>query len=1250
MINRIYVEKKAAVSRAAGRLCEDLNALLGLSLTAVRVFLRYDVEDLPADALKPAVQTIFSEPPVDDVYFDDLPPTEGGKIIATEFLPGQYDQRADSASQCVQLLTQGARPPVRCATVYVFFGAHEEEMVKLLAYLVNPVDSREASMSLPDTLVEAQRVPENIRSIEGFRAFGKAQIAQLHKDMGLAMTLADLAFVQASFKGVRRDPTETELRVLDTYWSDHCRHTTFLTALSAVGHAPSGALSESYAHYLALRDEVYAGKPGKYPCLMDIATIGAKALKKRGKLPMLDESEEINACSIKVKAETTAGVQDWLVMFKNETHNHPTEIEPFGGAATCLGGAIRDPLSGRAYVCHAMRVTGAGDVTASLSETLIGKLPQRVITREAARGFSSYGNQIGLATGMVSEVYHPGYTAKRLECGFVVGGVEAKNVVREEPVPGDVILLIGGETGRDGCGGATGSSKEHGVGSLATCGAEVQKGNALTERKLQRLFRNPAFSRLVKRCNDFGAGGVCVAIGELADGLTVDLDKVPKKYDGLTGTELAISESQERMAVVVSAADADEAARLCDEENLDATAVAVVTAEPRMRMLWRGAVIVDLSRALLSSNGAPQTAYVSLNDTPAPYLFKASDGVVRAGEACVFTALSYALRALPLSLNKGMSEMFDSTIGTGSVLLPWGGKTQTSPAIAAAALLPTYPNATKTCTVTAWGYDPYLSSESPFLGAQYAILAAVTKAVCAGAVYNTVHLTLQEFFPKTKNDPARWGLPAAALLGALRAQMGLEIGAIGGKDSMSGSFLDLDVPPTLIAFALGIGSADKVLAGCLNKAAKSDKVVYRVAVPRDAAGNPDLAACKKTLQRLSALVQDGRVEFATVVEAGGALVALTKAALGDRTGFRIDGAVGLADLFAPAIGDILVVGKTAAAVKTLKGVPFAVLDKDSENVTVGGDYLALSALGEDALATLDKVFATKGDPAARPPLLRAARPKTPFVHKCAVAQPKVLLPVFPGTNGEYDLAKKFIEAGAEVQFLVVKNRKPAHIAETADALVRALSSCQIVAFPGGFSGGDEPDGSGKFIATTFRSPAVADARERLLRVRDGWVFGVCNGFQALIKLGLLPYGRIAPMLSTSPTLYFNHIGRHVSTVVETRITSVKSPWLSKVKLGGIYAVPVSHGEGRLIAPETVLHTLRKNGQIFSQYVDEGGVPTGISPYNPNGAMCAIEGLISPDGRVLGRMGHIERTGENLLKNIRGNMSPDILGAGVAYYR
>ncbi|MCL2069769.1 MAG: phosphoribosylformylglycinamidine synthase [Treponema sp.] len=1255
MIRRIFIEKKRSVSKLADNLRLELNTQLNTNIDSIRCFLRYDIEGLNDDEFKAALSMVFSEPPVDDVFLEDLPDLAGYDVFAVEYLPGQYDLRADSAAQCVQLLTMGSRPLVRCATVYAMSGA--QDIQKIQNYLVNPVDSRIASNEKPASLTQKVLAPEDVKEIEGFRSFARAKLQAFCGNYALAMSIDDLEFVRDYFAGEGREPTETEIRVLDTYWSDHCRHTTFLTELKEINFDTKiPEIEQAYNEYRQLFKKHYEGLaepvvPAKYQCLMDMATIGVRELKSRGLLPALDESEEINACSIKVRAETNDGPKDYLVMFKNETHNHPTEIEPFGGAATCLGGAIRDPLSGRAYVYHSMRVSGAADICAAADKVMPGKLPQRVISKEAARGFSSYGNQIGLATGIVAEVYHPGYVAKRLEAGFIVGAAPAENVQRERPQPGDLVLLIGGETGRDGCGGATGSSKEHDAQSLETGGAEVQKGNPITERKIQRLFRNPDCARLIKRCNDFGAGGVCVAIGELADGLLIDLDAVPKKYAGLSGTELAISESQERMAVVISPENLGRMTELCAAENVRVTPVALVTDTERMIMNFGGREIVNLKRPLLSSNGVKQTASALIKDE-LPYYMDSSSA-----EAAHFLkegdyagALGAELKRLNVCSNKGMSEMFDSSIGAGTVFMPFGGVKQLTPILAMAAKLPVsgadmQPLETDTATVAAWGFDPYLMSQSPFTGAQYSVLLSVAKLCAAGAPFDGIYLTLQEYFKKLGSDPARWGQPVSAVLGALSAQLKLGLGAIGGKDSMSGSFMELDVPPTLISFAIAAAKASKLIGNVLYDGAR----VYRIVLPRSASGCPDFDFFVKLMKKLSASIADGKINFCTVVEAGGAAAAIAKSCLGNGLGFKFDYCG--EDLFYPRLADILIAGASSAGVAELEEFsPEFIGEAGGEGFVFAEKTLSVQAAEEAYLETLAAVFPISADD-ARDAVSFDFHQKTYQAYGGEkFAAPRVLIPVFPGTNCEYDTAKKFLAAGAKTEMFVFKNLDAADIKASAASLASLIKDSQIIAIPGGFSGGDEPDGSSKFIATAFRSPQVADAVAELLEKRQGLILGICNGFQALIKLGLLPFGKIAPMSAYSATLYYNNIGRHVSALCPVRVASTDSPWLSNVKVGDIFMTAVSHGEGRLIAGEDVLSLLKDTGRICTQYVDDAGLPSAKIPHNPNGSVCAIEGLISPCGRILGKMGHVERAGEGLFKNVPGEKVMDLFSAGVSYFK
>ena len=1233
MIYRIFVEKKDNVQ--ARKEQADIKTLLNIHAEDFRLILRYDVEGLTEEELSSALGTVFSEPPVDNVYLENLEIPAGYKAFAVSYLTGQYDQRADSAAQCVQLLTRKTRPEVKCARVYLVKGVTDEELVAIKKHIINPVESEEVGFEKPETLAQKTVEGAPVQEVADFIEMSDSEIASYHKNVGFAMSVADLAFVRDYFKSEKRNPTETELKVIDTYWSDHCRHTTFATELKNVTiTSENPAIEKAYHLYEDLYQELNGKRPDKYPCLMDLATISAKKLKKDGKLDNLDISDEINACSIQIKAEIDGKEEDYLVMFKNETHNHPTEIEPFGGAATCLGGAIRDPLSGRTYVYQAMRVTGASDPRESLEDTMEGKLPQRAITQRAAAGFSSYGNQIGLATGIVDEVYHEGYKAKRLETGFVVGGARKEMVYREAPKAGDIIVLLGGETGRDGCGGATGSSKAHDSHSVETCGAEVQKGNALTERKLQRLFLNKEATRKIKKCNDFGAGGVSVAIGELADGLNIDLDKVPKKYEGLNGTELAISESQERMAVVIDEKDVDAFIALAGEENLSATPVAVVTDTGRMKMFLKGKAIVDISREFLNTNGVKQEANVEIADKKTTWFDKKS-GVD------FIEQTQKTLSDLNVCAKKGLSETFDSTIGARTVYMPWGGKTQTTPAIAMAAKI--CGGETDVCTVSAYGYSPYLMETSPFIGAIYSIVGSVSKVVATGAKYSDIRLTLQEFFQRMTGEAKVWGVPTSALLGAVYAQMGLGLGAIGGKDSMSGTFESIHVPPTLISFALAPAKASKLITNVL----KGGEKLYHIPVPKDENAVPDFEALKKVYEAVYKNIENGNVTFATVVENGGVGSAVIKSALGNELGVNF--ALSADELYTESYGDLIV---SLADEKAF--------DKDICKKYVGqvcGDvYLcdnacvAVDKAEKAYISTLNSVFATTAPAEGKAENCDYTQGVQYTNTQTKTAKPKVFIPVFPGTNCELDTARRFILAGAEVQTVVVRNRSAKDIEESVEEIVKAIKKANIVAFPGGFSGGDEPDGSGKFIATTFRNPYIAEQLEELLNHRDGLAIGICNGFQALIKLGLVPYGHVKEMTEKSPTLTFNNISRHVSTVVDLRVASNLSPWLSACKVGEVYKVPVSHGEGKIVAPVEALEEMRRNGQIATQYADLSGNPTMLSPFNPNGSMWAIEGITSPDGRVLGKMGHSERIGDNLYKNVEGNFDMKIFESGVKYFK
>ncbi|WP_394964258.1 phosphoribosylformylglycinamidine synthase [Candidatus Allofournierella excrementigallinarum] len=1229
MVYRVYVEKKAGFDHEAQSLLAEVRGLLGIeSVTGLRLLNRYDVEGISRQLFDSCVPTVFSEPPVDEVY-DALPAAKAA--FAVEYLPGQFDQRASSASECIQLISQGERPQVRTARVYLLEGeATAEELGRIKKYVINPVEAREASLETVDTLRVDYPAPADVEVLEGFLELDEEGLRDFIKKRGLAIDEADIAFCQQYFREEKREPTITEIRMIDTYWSDHCRHTTFGTILEEV-RIEDVQVKKAFDSYLAMRKAVYAGRK-KNMCLMDLATIGAKYLKAIGKLKDLDESDEINACTVKIKCDVDGEEQDWLYLFKNETHNHPTEIEPFGGAATCIGGAIRDPLSGRSYVYQAMRVTGAGDPLAPVADTLPGKLPQRKLVTTAAAGYSSYGNQIGLATGQVTELYHPGYVAKRMEIGAVVGAAPAANVRREAPAAGDVVVLLGGATGRDGCGGATGSSKAHGVKSLETCGAEVQKGNAPIERKLQRLLRRPEAARLIKRCNDFGAGGVSVAIGELADGLAIDLDAVPKKYDGLDGTELAISESQERMAMVLAPGDVQAFVALAHEENLDATVVAAVTEEPRLTMTWRGKTIVDVSRKFLASNGAEKHANVLVYDC-LPYERDWPGGTWAEKMESLVTDLNVCSQ-------KGLSERFDSTIGAATVLMPFGGRRQLTPAQAMAAKLPV-DGETTTCSGMAWGCNPYLMEKKQYSGAYLAVIESVAKLVASGFDHKKAYLTFQEYFERLGADPERWGKPFTALLGALKAQVDLGLAAIGGKDSMSGSFENLDVPPTLVSFATAIGATGNVISPEF-KAAGSRVVWLR---PKYDDLRPEHHSLKAVFEQVESLIAAGKARSAWTPGYGCAAEGLFKMCLGNRLGFRLAGGVDPAELFKPAYGSFLL--ELAGDEPVGGAVELGTVTEDY-TLTLGGEAIGLDALENAWQGKLEPVFPCrgKGEEVEAVTFTAPAR-KAPAI---GVAKPKVVIPVFPGTNCEYDTARAFRRAGAEPQVLVINNLTPAAVAESCEALVKAIGQSQIVMLPGGFSGGDEPDGSAKFITAFFRAPAVAEAVHRLLGQRDGLMLGICNGFQALIKLGLVPFGEIRPMDESCPTLTFNTIGRHQSMLVNTRVASNLSPWLSRCQPGQVHTVAVSHGEGRFVASDAVLARLLKNGQIATQYVDLAGKPSMDLAANPNGSVWAIEGITSPDGRVLGKMGHTERSGNDLYKNVPGDKYQPLFEGGVDYFR
>lgn len=1249
---RIFVEKRDGFNVLAKETLWDIRHNLGIkTVTDLRYIVRYDIEGLTKDEYDKAKGIVLSEPNADVIYEETLPVESDWKVFAMEYLPGQYDQRGDSAEQCVQLLTQGERCKVLTARVIALKGdITEDELVKIEEYLINPVESRLASLEKPKTLDMEIPVPENVKRVEGFIKWNDKEMEEYYGSMGFAMTLADLKFCRDYFRDTEnRDPSVTELRVIDTYWSDHCRHTTFLTRLSEVEvekAALGKVIEDALQEYYDTRDEVYGKDTNRIVSLMDMALIGMKSLKKKGMILDLDESEEINACSIEVPVTIDGKTEQWLVQFKNETHNHPTEIEPFGGAATCLGGAIRDPLSGRSYVYQAMRVTGSGDPTVAFKDTMKGKLPSRKITTTAAQGYSSYGNQIGLATGQVTELYDQGYVAKRMEIGAVIGASPKENVVREVPAPDDVIVLLGGRTGRDGCGGATGSSKAHTENSIETCGAEVQKGNPPTERKIQRLFRNGQVSKLIKRCNDFGAGGVCVAIGELADGLTVDLDKVTKKYDGLDGTELAISESQERMAVVLDKNDVDKFIAEAEKENLEATAVAIVTESPRLTMNWRGDKIVDLSREFLNTNGVTQVAKAYITAPKAEDCYR-NQCPEELKDMPFEKAIAENMGRLQVCSQIGLSERFDASIGAATVIMPFGGKNQLTPQEAMAAKIPLEKGETDDATAMSFGYIPGVSRWSPFHGSAYAVVESLSKLLAIGANPLTARLTFQEYFERLKDVPSRWGKPAAALLGAMMAQLKLGLPSIGGKDSMSGTFEDIDVPPTLVSFAVAMTKASKTVSAEFKNA--GSKVIY-VPVPENKETlMPEWDKLISMYKAVYALCDDGKVLSASVVKEGGAAACVCKACFGNGYGFKFAKELSNNELFAPLSGSLVIeLADGAELDSNVLSYDLGVVTDDGK-ISAGNKQVEVSEILNKWIAPLEKVFPTQAEcpeVAVDVKLYTERNTNSPAIK---VAKPKVFIPVFPGTNCEVDTARAFEKAGAEVEMLIVKNLTSQHIEETIDKMEQIIKNSQMIMLPGGFSGGDEPDGSGKFIATTFRNPRIAEAVNELLKTRDGLMLGICNGFQALIKLGLVPYGEIRELKPTDPTLTFNTIGRHISHMAYTRVTSVKSPWFANVNAGDVFAVPVSHGEGRFMADIETVRALAANGQIATQYVDLNGNPSDDIAYNLNGSICAIEGITSPDGRVLGKMGHSERKGANLYKNVPFEKDQQIFESGVKYF-
>ncbi len=1229
MVYRVFVEKKPELANDARSLLSEAKQLPGVEhLERVRILNRYDVEHITPELFDYAVKTVFSEPQVDLVTREA--DTDGASVFAVEYLPGQFDQRADSAAQCIQIISQGERPDVRTARVYLLYGAlTDAELAAVKKHVINPVDSREASLALPETLEIRYEIPTEVETLTGFCARSDKELAQLIEERGLAMDLDDIRFCRDYFRTEQRDPTITELRMIDTYWSDHCRHTTFSTTLDRVTFEDPLA-EKTYQDYLKTREQLGRTKPVN---LMDVATLAVKYLRKAGKLDKLDESEEINACTVKITVEVDGKAEPWLLLFKNETHNHPTEIEPFGGAATCVGGAIRDPLSGRSYVYGAMRLTGAASPLQPVSETLPGKLPQRTICQTAAAGYASYGNQIGLATGIVDELYHPGYAAKRMEIGAVIAAAPAANVRRERPQSGDVVILLGGRTGRDGCGGATGASKSHTVQSLESCGAEVQKGNAPEERKLQRLFRNGEACRMIKRCNDFGAGGVSVAIGELADGLDIDLNAVPKKYEGLDGTELAISESQERMAVVVAAEDAERFLTLADGENLEATIVARVTESPRLVMHWNGRTIVDVSRAFLSSNGAEKHIDV-LVEKP------------QAFDKAIPADFGGGLRALAQDLNvcsrQGLSERFDSTIGAGTVLMPFGGRDQRTPVQAMVQKISLERGHTDDCSLMSWGYNPYISEKDPYRGAYLAVVESVSKLIATGAAFEDVYLTFQEYFERLRREPARWGKPLAALLGAFAAQMALGIGAVGGKDSMSGSFEQMDVPPTLVSFAVTTEKTGAIVSNECKRA--GDKLVL-LAPAYGADGLPETASLLAVYETVHALLSSGKAVAAYTPGFGGAAEAALKMCIGNGFGCRFEESLPLETLFGYRYGAFVLEVLPEVEEGTLLGY----VTEDGA-FSRGAESVACAELFALYEKKLESVYPTQA-PAEKIPMETFSAPeaerKAPAVR---TARPRVLIPVFPGTNCEYDSARAMTDAGAEAQIMVLNNRTADGIARSVEHFAQALRDAQMVFIPGGFSGGDEPDGSGKFITAFFRNAAVKEEVTALLERRDGLMCGICNGFQALIKLGLVPYGRIIDTDASCPTLTFNTIARHQSRIVRVRVASNRSPWLAATQVGDMYSVPISHGEGRFLADEALIRQLAANGQIATQYVDLDGRATDDIHFNPNGSLFAVEGITSPDGRVFGKMGHAERTGAGLYKNVPGEYDMKMFTSAVRYFR
>ena len=1262
-VRRVYVEKKPSFAVKAKELKHEISSYLGIkTVTNVRELIRYDVENISDDVFEKACHTVFAEPPVDDLYLEKFEAADGAHVFSVEFLPGQFDQRADSAVQCVQFLDENAQPIIRSATTYVIEGdITEEEFEAIRNHCINPVDSRETGLQKPETLVTEFKDPEDVKIFDGFRDMEEAPLKELYSSLNLAMTFKDFLHIQNYFKNEeKRDPSMTEIRVLDTYWSDHCRHTTFSTELTQVKFDEGDyktPIVDTYNRYLSDREVLYKGRDDKFVCLMDLALMAMKKLKSEGKLQDQEESDEINACSIVVPVDVNGKEEEWLINFKNETHNHPTEIEPFGGAATCLGGAIRDPLSGRTYVYQAMRVTGAADPTVSVKETLKGKLPQKKLVRGAAHGYSSYGNQIGLATGYVKEIYHPNYVAKRMEIGAVMGAAPRRAVIRENSDPGDIIILLGGRTGRDGIGGATGSSKVHTEASIEVCGAEVQKGNAPTERKIQRMFRREEVSYIIKKCNDFGAGGVSVAIGELAPGLQIDLDKVPKKYAGLDGTEIAISESQERMAVVVAPEDVEKFLGFANEENLEAVPVAVVTKEPRLVLSWRGKEVVNISRAFLDTNGAHQETTVEVEiPNKEGNLFEERPDVADVREKWLST-----LADLNVCSQKGLVEMFDSSIGAGSVLMPYGGKNQLTETQAMVAKVPVQNGTTNTVTMMSYGFDPYLSSWSPYHGAAYAVTESVARIVAAGGDYKKIRFTFQEYFRRMTEDPKRWSQPFAALLGAYAAQMGFGLPSIGGKDSMSGTFNDIDVPPTLVSFAVDVAKLQDVITPELKKA--GNKLVW-LRAPKDQYDLPDYAAIMDQYEKLHNDMQAGKVVSAYALDRHGIAAAVSKMAFGNAMGVKIEHNLDPRDFFAPGFGD-LVLEVSAEKVGQLS-ITYTVIGEVTADgkFSYGNAEITLDEAYKAWTGTLEKVFKTTSGEENDGPAAMAVKTADPeatyengvyntkniYVCKHKVAKPRVFIPVFPGTNCEYDSTRAFERAGAEVDVKVFKNLSAEDIRDSVEIFEKSIDQAQMIMFPGGFSAGDEPDGSAKFFATAFQNAKIKEAVMKLLNERDGLALGICNGFQALIKLGLVPYGEICGQKEDSPTLTYNTIGRHISKMVYTKVVSNKSPWLQKAALGGVYCNPASHGEGRFVANDEWLTKLLANGQVATQYVNPNGELDQSEESNINGSTYNIEGITSPDGRVLGKMAHSERRDNGVAINIYGQQDIQIFESGVEYFK